>query len=1021
MLAAVNLLGALACSPGPSQEPDRHVAPSPPSLSLEQAEDGFPLPRGGRARLELPLVAGSFLRLVIEQQGIDAKISLHQPQSSKPLEIDGVNEDLGQEELVAVLPPTGSFFVEVVASEDEPHPPARLRLVRFEQRPPTPTDLDLLRQDQALRLGRELRDGGNPDDPLPPLREAATLARKLGLPCREADSSQELEEIHADRGQFQLALAFAQQARELYRGCPEPLLQAVAARSVGWARLKLGELPQAIVELEAALELCHQAARPSCSALAESYLGSANQQLGRLQTAIEHFDRAAAASKSLPNPTIRATLGIDRAVLLLALNRPDEALEAAQEAGKAAQAAGQGGYLLKALRAEARAQLQLDRAPEAVATLERARALLGSAPRADALLPLLITTGVAQRSGGNFEAAEQSLRQALELAQGDGGRDRRATALLELGYLELLTHRPQLALTTQEQALRTFRELGDAGGVASARVRKAQALLALDHAREAWKELEPALRTIEGMRTSTERRDLRSRYFAFRQDYYGIALDALGRLAALQPGQRWERLGLAVHDRRLARELLDARADHEARAPAEVDRQQEDDLEARLRQAASDPQAAPGELKALLDQFDRLRKAPRPATVAAPPFSSSLVDRVSRLLDADTRLLVIALGEAHSYRWWLARGSLREDELAPRAELEALAQEFTRTVFEHSQEADEKRERLGPRLQTALLGGLESELGGHRLLILADGALSRLPWAALPEPEQGPGHFLLERHELARLPSLGWLASERAPQPWPAGRPRLALFGDPVFAADDPRLGGPGPVPPASGQVPEVAAELERSVRALGLDELRRLPFTGDEVEEIRSRFPAATALTARGFDANRETFFATDWRNVDVLHLATHALAHPELPALSGVVLSCRDRRGQPEDGFVRAFEISERSLPLELVVLSACGTGVGRDLAGEGALSLARAFLEAGSRRVVSTLWPVQDRSTSKLMVLFYQAYLAGASSPAEALRQAQLALAAQPKTRSPYYWAGFQLEGDWRNTAGNASTRH
>ncbi|HRC86466.1 MAG TPA: tetratricopeptide repeat protein [Thermoanaerobaculia bacterium] len=236
-------------------------------------------------------MAGSFLRLVIEQQGIDAKISLHQPQSSKPLEIDGVNEDLGQEELVAVLPPTGSFFVEVVASEDEPHPPARLRLVRFEQRPPTPTDLDLLRQDQALRLGRELRDGGNPDDPLPPLREAATLARKLGLPCREADSSQELEEIHADRGQFQLALAFAQQARELYRGCPEPLLQAVAARSVGWARLKLGELPQAIVELEAALELCHQAARPSCSALAESYLGSANQQLGRLQTAIEHFDR----------------------------------------------------------------------------------------------------------------------------------------------------------------------------------------------------------------------------------------------------------------------------------------------------------------------------------------------------------------------------------------------------------------------------------------------------------------------------------------------------------------------------------------------------------------------------------------------------------------------------------------------------------------------------------------------------------------------------------------------------------
>jgi CHAT domain-containing protein len=137
----------------------------------------------------------------------------------------------------------------------------------------------------------------------------------------------------------------------------------------------------------------------------------------------------------------------------------------------------------------------------------------------------------------------------------------------------------------------------------------------------------------------------------------------------------------------------------------------------------------------------------------------------------------------------------------------------------------------------------------------------------------------------------------------------------------------------------------------------------------------------------------------------------HPEHPELSGLVLSLVDRAGRPQNGFLRAFEISRLRLDAGLVVLSACESGIGTDLRGEGMASLARSFFHAGARRVVATLWPVSDEKTATLMERFYRGHLAAGKPPAAALRAAQLAALREPATREPYYWAGFVLQGDWR----------
>jgi CHAT domain-containing protein len=131
----------------------------------------------------------------------------------------------------------------------------------------------------------------------------------------------------------------------------------------------------------------------------------------------------------------------------------------------------------------------------------------------------------------------------------------------------------------------------------------------------------------------------------------------------------------------------------------------------------------------------------------------------------------------------------------------------------------------------------------------------------------------------------------------------------------------------------------------------------------------------------------------------------------LSGIVLSMFDEKGSPQDGFLRAHEIFNLKLPAELVVLSACQTGLGKEVKGEGLVSLTRGFMYAGAPRVVVSLWSVDDRATAELMVRFYRGMLQEKLRPAAALRAAQVSLMKEHGWESPFYWAAFTLQGEWR----------
>jgi CHAT domain-containing protein len=308
---------------------------------------------------------------------------------------------------------------------------------------------------------------------------------------------------------------------------------------------------------------------------------------------------------------------------------------------------------------------------------------------------------------------------------------------------------------------------------------------------------------------------------------------------------------------------------------------------------------------------------------------------------------------------------------------------------------------------------------------VAPGALSYLPFAALPAPEDekrsaGDYEPLIAKHEVVSIPSASVLSVIRRET---AGRQRatksVAVLADPVFEESDPRLesaknGNSSGERPAASTADAEYSELTRAIRTMNFPDARagftRLAFSRQEAESIIALTPGGTGLKATDFNASRALAKSRQLNEYRILHFATHGLLNSERPELSGLVFSLIDREEKPQDGFLRLHEVYNLQLNADLVVLSACETGLGKEVKGEGLIGLTRGFMYAGAPRVVASLWNVDDLATAELMKLFYQRMLKDRLPAGAALRAAQLELSRQKRWASPYFWAGFVLHGEW-----------
>lgn len=392
------------------------------------------------------------------------------------------------------------------------------------------------------------------------------------------------------------------------------------------------------------------------------------------------------------------------------------------------------------------------------------------------------------------------------------------------------------------------------------------------------------------------------------------------------------------------------------------------------------------------------------------------------IADDETVLLEYSLGAEKSYVWAVTRNGIASYELPAKALIDDAAQKFyTLLVTQPEERTEDSLNEAASELGEMVLSPVAAELNKRRVIVVADGVLNYIPFQALPAPSAN-GEPLVASYEIINAPSASILGELRreAEHRQPTAKV-LAAFGDPVFApssaegeeAKGDEAGASSASTLKDERLHHALRDMELKGDSFDPKVIRRLFYARRELENLRQVASAGETLVATDYDATRERLQSTDLTKFAILHFATHGFLDPKEPENSGLILSTVNREGRAQDGYVGLQDIYNLHAPVELVVLSACRTALGKEVRGEGLIGLTRGFMYAGASSVVASLWKVSDEATAELMKRFYANMLQKGMTPASALRAAQNSIRQDPQWRSPYYWAAFTLQGEYRRS--------
>jgi CHAT domain-containing protein len=980
-----------------------------PGATLERR-----LAPGETHRFRLPAAAGDFLDLVVDQDGVDLVVTLLDPAGEPVLEADAPLGDFGPEPIEAVAAADGAYRL-VVRAWDGAAPPGRYRVTVRAVRPASAEDR---RRAEAARLfarGEARSWAGKPREAVAFYRRAGELARDLGDVAGRAEVQDRICTALWALREAREAVTPCHASVALFRRAGDPRREAMACSNEGVVRFGLGELDAAISLYGRALELAERAGDEQTVARVHSYRGQAHQVRDEIQAALDDYAAALPAWQGRHHAADRARALQNLGVLYRLLGRPGLARDRLAAARSAWTEAGDDRGLAATLNQLGELARAEGRTDQALSLYGQALALRRDLDDRRGQAKTLEKLGLLRADLGAVSEARASLHEALDLLGRVDDPRPRASVLLALGRLDQRQGRADAALASLSEALALYRRIGDATEEAECLLGVARSERSRGDLDAALAASEEALTLVESVRARSLRQDLRTSFFATVDDHFDLAIDLLMELDRARPGRGYAARALAVAERARARSLLDGLMEAGARLRGTASPEllaRERGLRERLEAAAGrrrrladlaeggdvlavTAEAAERQVRELVAAIEeaqaRMRaaspryaelEAPRPPELAA--IQSDLADAQADLAGPGTLLLEYRLGRERSYLWLISRDALVSAELPGRAVVEEAARRV-HDLLRRSQRRETRAslDRSLCRLAETVLAPVADrlgELGPARLVVVPDGALAYVPFAALPLPASAregsgcsPERPLLVDHEITYLPSLSTLAALRR------------------RGAED---------APAAGVLAVVAAPAGAG-----------LAFTRREGEAILALAPAGRRFGAFGADATKALVTSGRLRGYRIIHFATHGVLDARHPELSGLALSADGARDGDPPVFLRAHEVYDLDLPADLVVLSACETALGSEARGEGLVGLTQGFFHAGAARVVVSLWQVSDRGTAELMARFYRRLLGAGRPPAAALREAQLAMQRDERFAAPYHWAGFVLQGEWR----------
>jgi CHAT domain-containing protein len=897
-------------------------------------------------------------------------------------------------------------------------------------------------------------------------KQALPLLRTTGEKAQEALVLAKIASTYQSLSNFEQAIAYFNQSITLYEAEKDSANAANTLKGLGLIYTLSGNNQSAITQYEKALLYWQAINSNSEAARVLTLMGNTASNLGNYQQAINYYNQAIsiwqdlgekdqiAQSFQLLGQLYRELGDIDTS-----LSYQKQALslwEALNDSAGQAQMLSEIGLTYRTI---------LDDTKQAISYYEQARSLWRSLNNQSEEAQILNAISSIYYWSKNYQQAREYLNQSLQIFQAQKLPSWEAETLVKLAMVYSLSGDKDQALIYLNQAISIIETLPHPDFKALEFSRAANTYYLLkdyekglkyhNQSLQLWQgmgnlsnqafelaiiarierdrgnfnqsltNIEAAIKIIEDLRTKIGSQELRQSYFATVQDYYQFYIDLLMQLHQQNPSQGYDAKALTASERTRARSLVELLTEAGANIRQGADpklleqeqnlQQQLNTVEGRRQEllSAEYTQQQLDEIKqqsqSLLNQLDELEAkirltSPRYANLKYPqPLTLQQIQE--KVLDDDTLLLEYSLGKDRSYLWAVTKNSITSYVLPKQSEIEEIAKPFREINESTSVES-------GLPLSEILLKPVASQLGNKRLLIVGDGVLQYIPFAALPIPSQ-PNTPLLVEHEIVTSPSTSTIAIQREQlQNRPTVAKTVAVLADPVFSLNDSRITRNAPQ-----QNPQTLNQsaLTRAARNLGIGEgpkaYGRLEYTRTEAEKILALVPENQRLQALDFQASLEEAKNPHLSEYQIVHFATHGLLDSVNPELSGVVFSLFNQQGQAEDGFLRLHDIFNLNLPAELVVLSACQTGLGKETKGEGLVGMTRGFMYAGARRVVVSLWSVNDASTSELMTRFYQPILKEGKNPIIALREAQLEMWKSGKWQSPYYWAAFTVQGDWR----------
>jgi CHAT domain-containing protein len=876
-------------------------------------------------------------------------------------------------------------------------------------------------------------------------RGAAVGAGRLRVEARALNNLGEvyysLGELRESVGLFERALGVWAEAGGDRRG------ESLAHLNIGYSLSDLGELRGAAEHYRRSLSLWQSVDDRRGVALAQTALGGVYSFFGEKETALDLHRQAVGLFRALGNRQGEAAALNGIAHVYEDLNEPLSALDNYSQALRLYEHIGNRDFAALNKLYVGRMHYLLGDTGRALDNYHQSLALSREVGDREIEAHALNGVGLMYDAGGEKARALGQFEFVLTLYRRIGNRRGQAYALNNLGYVYSSLGERQKALACFRQALPLIRAAGDRRGEALTLLNNARAERDGGNNEAAMALVKESIHIIELQRTKVKGADLRTSYFASVHEHYELYIDLLMTLDAEHPGAGYAAEALLASERARARSLMESlageRTERQGGADAallrrerEVQEQLDSKAEYRMRllsgkHTVEQEREVARELRALALEYQEIRaiireNSPRVAALTQP--ESLGVEQILREVreDGDTLLLEFSLGEERSYLWVVSAAGIESHVLPARATIEkAVSKTYElltkrQTVEglpsgrreEVTRAADAEYRKESAALSRMLLGPAAARLAARRLLIVSDGILQHIPFEALPEPT-GAGEPLLLGHEIIGLPSALILSALRQEKGQDAPR-TIAVLADPVFDKDDPRVSSPGTGAAAHTAGGDVY--LSRALRnvagvEMGAFSIPRLPSTRREARAIEALLPSGEAMIATDFAASRSQVLGEELSRYRIVHFATHGILDSEHPELSGIILSLVDERGNPQNGFLRLHDIYKLDLAADLVVLSACRTGLGRNIRGEGVMGLTRGFLYAGSKSVVASLWQVDDEATSELMGHFYRGLLKDGLTPAAALRAAKIEMLKRDDRRPPYFWAAFVLQGEYR----------